>query len=251
MSNGIALAFNIPALFGTILLFLCFWIHFFIFTLRVEKTITSFFGDNLRNIYWLRKGKRFFWTLLRTSLLIFIFNIFLYSIFFYIIHNVEVKTDDNLKQIHIITICFIIIIAWFFFFNISSYFIIFIHQKQKLVKVYAHYDRLSAINKVTNFNKLNVSRKNYLFLNKKLAFKLRYCEKKILSKKKNVVVKHSLMLIETYSSILELANRIKKIDNNRFFYSTKTKQFISKKDFVILVNGFFCDAISISNIENH
>lgn len=245
MDSGLVLVFNIPALMGTIFVFLCFWFYFNYFSLRVETLLTRNFGDNLRKLYWLRKGKRFFWKLIYVTIAALIFNVVLYSLFFNATFN-KVRPNNLLlfKEMIIATICFIIAIVWVFLINWISYTIIFIYKKNKHAKVEINPDKILLYEIITDLRIVNVgNKKNY---NNKIAKKAENYIETIKSNNYNKLIKSSIVMIEFYCLTInnEYLNSIN--DTNSYVKNITNNAILSKKEFIIAINSFFNDAIQIN-----
>ncbi len=245
-SSGIALAFNIPALLGTILSFFCFWIYFFYFSKKIETILIRNFGDNLRNLYWVRKGKRFFNTLFRVMGITFLCDLALYTIFFvmYFRNDSEMKSDQG----WIMTIYFLIVVVWLYLVNISSYTIFFISQRQKYSEISIDYEILNEFHNMSSY-RFKDNKAQY-WLNKKMDWKIKQFKNKTKGMKRNQTIKYSLVLIETYALITNNSKINKSVDNEKYLFNSGTNTYISKKELVIEINRLFNEGIHIHNVMN-
>lgn len=244
MSSGLALVYNTPIVFITILIFFLFWVYFKLFSQNIELILVRNFGDNLKNLYWLRKGKRFLRTLGKISIFAFLLNVLNYSIFFYILYNNFYSSNSSFKWALTISISSIIIICWLFFVNWCLYVTLFIHKQEKTTSVVVDKNNISLFSEIENYRLTNVG-KRIIF--KKLSnYKINKYTKVLKKDKNNLTIKHSLMLIEFYALMIN-NNYFNSIgDLQKFVVDKKTNNFLSKKEFLITVNGFFNDSIIVN-----
>lgn len=248
MDKGLVLVFNLPAFFATVFIFFSFWVFFYTFSHKVEKILIRNFGDNLKNLYWHKKGNRFFRVLFRVSLFAIFINLFIYVPLFLLL-NAKYKNHIEYDDIKLVTYCFLIIIAWIFFINISSYTVIYIYRKQKHANVEVCKDKFSDLYHLISF-RINSQNKSYILMNKQINLKCKICKKKIESDKKNQIIKGSLMLIEMYAIIIDKSLNDNSLNPNELMVNNNTNEVISRKDLIIRVNSLFNDALPITNLDN-
>lgn len=242
MGNGLALAYNIPAFLGTLFLFFCFWIYFKIFSAKIERILVRNFGDNLKNLYWLRKGKKFLKVLIKFTIATLIFDYIIYFTFFYL-HGQNSKYPENKNEIMTITLCFIIVIAWLYLLNWTLYFIIFIYNKYKHSTVTVNIEHLVEFNKIKDYRISNVG-KNVLY-NKEIEWKIKKYENAIQNLDFNKIIKYSLVLIEFYALMID-NNYFNEInDNEKYVKSNLDDSYLSRKGFLIRVNSYFNQTIIV------
>lgn len=247
MDNGLALVFNIPAFLGTIFLFFCFWIYFKTFSTKIERILVSNFGDNLRDLYWLRKGKRFLKTLLKVTLLCFIFDFVIYFVFFYLFDEMSKDTIQK-NEVMTITLCFLVIICWLYVVNWTIYLIIFIYNKQKNTHISLNIEHLSEFEEIKQYHLTNVGKN--VFYNKQFDWKIKTYQKLIDKHQYNKIIKYSLVLIEMYALMIDNAHFNEINNNERYVKCVGEDKYLSRKNFLILINSYFNETIVVTKRQN-
>lgn len=244
MNSGLVLLFNVPALIGTVVIFLGFWFYFNYFSLRTETILIRNFGDNLRNLYWLRKGKRFFWKLILITLIALVYNLSLYIPLIMLAQKCVKELNSILfREMMLVTTCFLIVIVWMFAINWFFYVIIFIYKKNKYAIVNVDFEQISGHYVITNLRLCNVDESKGL--NKKIEKYANVFIVKITGKNENAILKYSLVLIELFCKSINEDNKTK-IDANNFAKYVDNGSILSKKEFIIVINSYFSDSIQIS-----